>query len=66
MQILLNGMPRECAQGITVASLLEEASYAAKRVAVEVNREIVPCSLHAKYMLAEGDNVEVIHAVGGG
>ena len=66
MQILLNGTPRDCTQGITVASLLEEAGYAAKRVAVEVNREIVPRSLHAKYMLAEGDGVEVIHAVGGG
>ena len=66
MQILLNGAPRDCAQGITIASLLEEAGYAGKRVAVEVNREIVPRSLHLKYVVAEGDNVEVIHAVGGG
>ncbi|HWG10265.1 MAG TPA: sulfur carrier protein ThiS [Rhodanobacteraceae bacterium] len=66
MQILLNGTPRDCTQGITVSSLLEEAGYAAKRVAIEVNREIVPRSLHGKCVLAEGDSVEVIHAVGGG
>jgi sulfur carrier protein len=66
MQILLNGASRECAQGITVASLLEEAGYAGSRVAVEVNREIVPRSLHLKYVLSEGDRVEIIQAVGGG
>jgi len=66
MQILLNGTPRECAQGITVRSLLEEAGYAGGRVAVEVNREIVPRSLHVKYVLNEGDRVEIIQAVGGG
>lgn len=66
MQILLNGAPRDCVQGITVASLLEQAGYGDKRVAVEVNREIVPRGLHVKFVVAEGDSVEVIHAVGGG
>ena len=66
MQILLNGAPRDCAQGVTVASLLEESGYGGRRVAVEVNHEIVPCSLHAKYVLNEGDRVEIIQAVGGG
>ncbi|MBS0431846.1 MAG: sulfur carrier protein ThiS [Proteobacteria bacterium] len=66
MQILLNGAPRECAPATTLAGLLEEAGYGGKRVAIEVNREIVPRSLHANYALDEGDRVEVIHAVGGG
>ncbi len=66
MQILLNGAPRDCAQGITIASLLEETDYGGGRVAVEVNREIVPRSLHVKYVLSEGDRVEIIQAVGGG
>ncbi|HJU09071.1 MAG TPA: sulfur carrier protein ThiS [Rhodanobacteraceae bacterium] len=66
MQILLNGVPRDCAQGITVTSLLEEAGYAGSRVAVEVNREIVPRSLHVKYVLNEGDRVEIVQAMGGG
>ena len=66
MQILLNGAPRECAQGITVASLLEESGYGGGRVAVEVNREIVPRSLHVRYVLSEGDRVEIVSAIGGG
>ena len=66
MQILLNGAPRDCPQGITVASLLEESGHGGGRVAVEVNREIVPRSLHVKYVLNEGDRVEIVSAIGGG
>lgn len=66
MQILLNGAPRDCAQGITIASLLEDSGYGNGRVAVEVNREIVPRSLHVKYVLNEGDRVEIVSAIGGG
>jgi sulfur carrier protein len=66
MQIMLNGSPRECTAGTTLALLLDEAGYAERRVAVEVNREIVPKSLHVKYMLGEGDRVEIVHAIGGG
>ncbi len=66
MQILLNGILRECAQGTTIAGLLEESGHGGNRVAVEVNREIVPRSLHVKYVLNEGDRVEIIQAVGGG
>lgn len=66
MQILLNGSTRECADDTTVALLLDEAGYGGRRVAVEVNREIVPRSLHAGYVLAENDRVEIVHAIGGG
>ena len=62
----MNGAPRECTPGITVASLLEECGYDGGRVAVEVNREIVPRSLHVKYVLNEGDRVEIVQAIGGG
>ncbi len=66
MQIQLNGAPRDCAPGITIASLLEEAGYGSGRVAVEVNHEVVPRSLHVKYVLNEGDRVEIVSAIGGG
>lgn len=66
MQIVLNGSPRDCTQGITVAQLLQEAGYGDRRVAVEVNREIVPRSVHIRYVLDEGDQVEIVHAIGGG
>ncbi|WP_243038994.1 sulfur carrier protein ThiS [Dyella sedimenti] len=66
MHITLNGSPRDCAPATTIIQLLQEAGYGAKRVAVEVNREIVPRSLHASHTLAEGDQVEIVHAIGGG
>lgn len=66
MLITLNGSPRDCANGTTVAQLLEEAGYGGRRVAVEVNREIVPRGQHIRYVLAEGDQVEIVHAIGGG
>jgi sulfur carrier protein len=66
MQIYLNGQPHECTSTATVAALLTDAGYAGRRVAVEVNREIVPRSLHAQHTLHEGDRVEIVQAIGGG
>jgi sulfur carrier protein len=66
MQIKLNGQPRDCAAALTITQLLDEAGYAGRRVAVEVNQEIVPRSSHATHTLADGDKVEIVHAIGGG
>ncbi|UPG95090.1 sulfur carrier protein ThiS [Luteibacter aegosomatissinici] len=66
MHITLNGDARDCAPGTSISSLLDAAGYAGKRVAVEVNLEIVPRSAHATHLLAEGDKVEIVHAIGGG
>jgi sulfur carrier protein len=66
MQIQLNGHPRDCEDGITLEQFLAEAGYAGRRVAVEVNRDIVPRSRHAQHALRAGDEVEIVHAIGGG
>lgn len=66
MQITLNGDPHTVADGTTVASLIEGLDLADKRLAVEVNEEVVPRSRHAECALASGDRVEVVHAIGGG
>ncbi|RDD82967.1 sulfur carrier protein ThiS [Dyella tabacisoli] len=66
MHITLNGSPRDCATAITIAQLLQEAGYGDRRVAVELNHEIVPRSLHVSQILHEGDQVEIVHAIGGG
>ena len=50
----------------TVASLLAAQGLAERRVAVEVNGEIVPRGLHAERRLRAGDKVEIVHALGGG
>jgi len=66
MRITVNGQPREVPDGTTVARLLEMLPTAGGPVAVEVNREIVPRSLHADRALAEGDEIEIVTLVGGG
>jgi sulfur carrier protein len=66
MKILVNGAPREVADALRLTELLDELELAGKRVAVEVNEELVPRSLHAEHVLAEGDRVEIVQAIGGG
>jgi sulfur carrier protein len=66
MEILLNGESRRYSEPLSVAELLREAGLGARRVAVEVNREVVPKSRHGEYRLADGDRVEIIQAIGGG
>jgi sulfur carrier protein len=66
MRIVVNGQERTLVSPVTVAALLEELGMADQRVAVEVNREIVPRSQHAGHKLADNDRVEVLFAIGGG
>jgi len=66
MQILLNGESLELPDGTTVADLLVRLDLTGRRVAVERNLDIVPRSQHATTALADGDQLEVVHAIGGG
>ena len=66
MDIELNGQPRRIDPGASILALLENEGLAERRVAVEVNGEIIPRSLHATHALVEGDRVEIVHALGGG
>jgi sulfur carrier protein len=66
MKIVLNGETREIEGGQSLLDLLRIAGYQGRRVAVEVNRRIVPRSTHAEVRLSEGDRIEIVHAIGGG
>ncbi|QVX17552.1 sulfur carrier protein ThiS [Pseudomonas congelans] len=66
MHIQLNGEPFELPDGETVAALLTRLDLAGRRVAVELNQDIVSRSQHVATVLSEGDQVEVVHAIGGG
>ncbi len=66
MQIQLNGEPYELPAGESVADLLARLDLTGRRLAVELNRDIVPRSAHATTELSEGEHVEVVHAIGGG
>ena len=66
MLIQLNGEPFEVPDGETVADLLTRLDLTGRRVAVELDLDIVPRSQHAETVLKEGSKVEVVHAIGGG
>lgn len=66
MEIQLNGEPTEVPSNATIADLLDQLSITGKRLAVEVNEDIVPRSRHSEFTLSPGDRVEVVHAIGGG
>lgn len=66
IEIRLNGELKTCASPLTLAALVEQLGYAGKRMAVERNGEIVPKSRYAETGLAEGDQLEIVVAVGGG
>ncbi len=66
MRIQLNGDPFELPDGASVEVLLTRLELTGRRVAVELNQDIVPRSQHAATALADGDQVEVVHAIGGG
>src|SRR3546814_15719270 len=66
MDIILNGQSLPLPDQTTLAALLEAQHLAQRRVAVELNGEIIPRSLHAEHVLAAGDKAEIVHALGGG
>ena len=51
--------------GNTIADLVSQLELTGRRLAVEVNREIIPKSQHSDFALNEDDVVEIVHAIGG-
>ncbi|KAA8983560.1 MULTISPECIES: sulfur carrier protein ThiS [Gammaproteobacteria] len=66
MNIILNGENTEVGETASIQALIERLELTGRRIAVEVNEEIVPRSEHESHQLAPGDQVEIVHAIGGG
>ena len=64
--VSINGASRQFPASINVAALIEILGYTGKRIALERNGEIVPRSTFTNQRLADGDQLEVVVAVGGG
>ncbi|KAB2966971.1 sulfur carrier protein ThiS [Zoogloea sp.] len=64
--IHLNGVPRALPGPWALAELIDDLGFTGKRIAVEVNGQIVPRSHYGEIRLAADDRVEVVVAVGGG
>ncbi len=65
MQITINGEQRSLEQQ-TVLQLLQSLEIDPRRVAVELNMEILPKTEYETAPLADGDRIEIVHFVGGG
>ncbi len=66
MQLQVNGERVQRAAECTVAELLEELGCEPRRVAVEVNGELVPREQHDRVQLRDADRIEIVSLVGGG
>ncbi len=66
IQVIVNGSAHRLEQPLDVAALIGRLALAGKRVAVERNGEIVPKSAHGSTLVADGDRLEIVVAVGGG
>ncbi|MEX0617720.1 MAG: sulfur carrier protein ThiS [Pseudohongiellaceae bacterium] len=66
MQIKVNGKNLEVAEHVTVQGLIQFLDLGNGRVAVELNREILPRSEHDTQVLRQNDIVEIVQAIGGG
>ncbi|MGB3549081.1 MAG: sulfur carrier protein ThiS [Candidatus Binatus sp.] len=64
--ITLNGDPYPLDADIPLTALLERLNMRRSRVAVELNREIVPRASYDETIVRAGDRVEIINFVGGG
>ena len=66
IQIILNGKPHNIKEKTNIISLLETLSLSEKKVAVEINEEVVPRDNYVKKILSVKDRVEIVHFIGGG
>jgi sulfur carrier protein len=64
--LTVNGEPVSVTERCTVGQLLEELGFGHRRIAVAVNRNVVPRSAFAARELVAGDRIEILEAVGGG
>jgi sulfur carrier protein len=66
MRLFINGNEKSFDDSLSLAQLIEQLGMKGDRVAVELNREIVPRTQWAETNLADGDHLEIVHFVGGG
>jgi sulfur carrier protein len=66
VQVTVNDEPHALPDGATVADLVAALGLGTRRIAIEVNRAVVPRAAYPSTTLHDGDTVEVIHFVGGG
>ena len=66
MNVYVNGEQKHYAEKINIAAIVEDLGLTNKRIAVELNKEILPFNQYAETQVQPEDQVEVVQAIGGG
>ena len=66
MELIINGKSEQVPEGMNAAQLIDHLGLTHERLAMEVNREIVPRSSFQSHVLNAGDRIEIVRAIGGG
>ena len=66
MKIFLNGQEINIDNNVNAYQLLSEMGYQDRRIALEINCEVIPKSEYSNKIIVENDKVEIISAIGGG
>lgn len=66
MKLTINGKEREVHASKTVTELVKELQVNAPNIAVALNHQVIPKSQYSETPVKDGDNIEIVHAVGGG
>ena len=66
LDVKINGESRVLPGPLSVSQLIHDMDLQGKRIAIEINGEIVPASQHSSVHLSTGDNIEIVGAIGGG
>ncbi|HXF12920.1 MAG TPA: sulfur carrier protein ThiS [Terriglobales bacterium] len=66
MNLIINGEDRQFDSALTISALVDRLGMKPDRVAIELNRQLMPRERWATTQLADDDRLEIVHFVGGG
>jgi thiazole synthase len=66
MMIYVNGESRDYTENSCVADVVADLNLTGKKIAIELNKEILPFQQYGTQQLQNGDRLEIVHAIGGG
>ena len=66
MELTINGEKRKINESTNLADLVKELDIQAPNFAMALNQQVVPRSKYESTVIKENDQIEIVHAVGGG
>jgi len=66
MNVIINGKEQQIESNITLEKLVDILGFNNKKIAVELNEEIIPSRLYSATEIKQNDSLEIVQAIGGG